>query len=1224
MDAKYILFILCAAYHFWIAYSENNFCSGDVRNYNVSVHGINNMDCLKLDNSSIPCNTMNYLISLIHSCFNFIIMDDKYFLRERVVFNGVKDVSITGRTGCNKPVKINCEANSGFIFKYSSGIILKNLHINGCSFSTSNIFKGNTDFGLLSYRSSMFFLNTSNIQLIRCMFANHSGLALLIVNAADSIVIDHSNFTGSVAITSPSEPRSGGILILQNVDHYNSSILIHSCYFVGNVYRDNTLERNASLQHGGAITIDASAIHSEMMVFISHCTFLYNKGFYGGAFNILLNGTAPNQITITFTFSKFISNTAWNSGGGVLVYIFNDDISTSSPTSLKIESCLFTNNFANVGGALAVVIYSIQETDYLINISMENSTWQGNSAKFSGYAVELNGMKLAESLISEKSVTIKTSLKDCTFLYNIAETYNSKETGAISATASEMLIVGGMTSFIGNEGTALSLRARSMLKVYGDLIFAHNTGIIGGAILFQDHSQMYIHSSSAVQFDNNSASVMGGAIYSMVTGKSHCVFAFSDDASSKNVNILFYNNSANGLDQSLFVENAEGCKISSSILLNNFNYYPRGGHIFLPFTNVTFTISKSITKKSDIQIMPGEPFFIILKEVRDFFGSVSAYRVNHLWIKLKSNTTFILRVFNITCSDYSDISSTNKGYYVEGPNIHSETNFNIDFIIYGTTTYHVGSTVVSIAVIPCRLGYMYSTEKQICECVSNKSDKIKCPGESQKLCVKYRYWFSNELKSAVPCPAQNCWYMYGKCPVNTEVCENYGEVYCGIKDPDDVCWDGRSGLLCSECAANYSFAFRAFQCAKTSTCSSQNTFFIMLILFAYWSSLALAILAVLSLNLGVGSGFMYGIVYYFSVVTIYTSSNPLFSDLWLRLLVYICIAITQLDPELFGYAVRLCFIRNWTNPLPHQLFHYTTPVFVALLIVTYIIVSRYCKLPKQISLAKMSPIHAICILILFSYTSLCLTNFKILVPIQLFGKLRVRAAPIVPYFGTSHLPFAIIALLVELFIALPVCFLFLSAPCITNHVNLVKYKLKPILDEFQACYRPKCRWFAGFYFMARQLVYLIDGLSTENFPQQNSLLLTLNIIILIVHISFQPYKKKWINILDTILLLDIVVLSTYSVALPNSDIGYDNQIFHSNVVPSLIILIPTVYLCVVVIILVVKKCAISCHCCRRMKTGALNRALTRSFVYVNKEENEYDLYYLADDFHCRNEDSCKD
>ncbi len=187
------------------------------------------------------------------------------------------------------------------------------------------------------------------------------------------------------------------------------------------------------------------------------------------------------------------------------------------------------------------------------------------------------------------------------------------------------------------------------------------------------------------------------------------------------------------------------------------------------------------------------------------------------------------------------------------------------------------------------------------------------------------------------------------------------------------------------------------------------------------------------------------------------------------------------------------------------------------------------------------------------------TSFQILSPLRYGGKVYVYGDPSVEYFGTQHIPFALVALFFEFFISLPICFLLLFAPCLSKRLNMVKLRLMPFLDEFQACYRPKHRWFAGFYFLARQLLYLVMMLTSHNLPQNKMLLHYLNGLILIVHASVQPYKLKWLNLIDTILLLDIFFISFFSNDPKEDDIAY------------ILILVPSIYLIIIIAILLFKR-----------------------------------------------------
>ena len=1126
------------------AYKDVQHCNGTLHTYCVSY---SSSKCSQLFGDTYY-EYISYLKFQDKNCSTYLIADYEITVTDLLIFNNSDAVNIVGTNTTDQQVKVKCTENGGFLFLNCNSTHLENLNMVRCSFNISNFIQSPS---LSSYKSSIVFQSVAFIWMLKCTIEDHVGYATLFVDILNTAIIEDCVFNGNKSLISSIESRSGGIVLRQsqNLKKFH----IQSCTFTEVI--DTSTTHNISntddilLQHGGALDMHfTTGADNEEFILISDSNFSQNKALIGAAIHVLLIGDISDKHKIIISHSNFSHNSASTSGGAV--QLTNLQNGESATPVFQVVSSVFKDNSASWGGGLAIMVYN---NSCHFKIIMEGSTWENNKATTSGFAVGIRG-----SVSHQTTPSLSSYVSNCVFHSNIAT--RKVGTGAVAVNFSEIVFDGGITIFSESNGTALFLNGFSIAKFFAKVTFSKNSGILGGAILLQFHSHIFIHSSSSIQFINNSASIMGGAIYSMVTGTSSCTFLFEEDVSTATINVSFYNNHVNQTQQSLFIQNSEGCINFKDILISGFKYFPvMSNNVFLPLKEVKFSTLTSSGRDGNTHIMPGEPFHLEVIEIQDFFGLKTNYCNNYVWI-----TFMNVNDFSVTGPSTISLNTTSSKatFHVEGPNIDKKTNISFDvyFFFYGTDTYRIGRTKIALEVVPCRLGYTFSDKTKSCNCASTKSNKLICPTDSQHLCVKYRYWYSNELNLAIPCPAQNCWYMYNQCPKPTTYCLNKSELFCGITHPDDLCWDGRSGLLCSQCAAGYSFTFAAFQCANNTSCKSTNTALMMSAVLIYWISYVGIILVVLSMNISIGSGFMYGIVYYFSVVSIYINSNPLFSDLWLRIIVYMCIAITQLNPQLLGYAFRICFIQNWDTPLPHELFHYTTPLFVVIFIVGIIKISQHCRLPKRIALSENSPIHAICMLILFSYTSLSLTSLNIIMPMKIDRNLMVRLAPTVSYFSTAHVPYAVIALCTEVLLALPICIFLLFAPCISKHVNLVRFKLKPILDEFQACYRPECRCFAGFYFLARQLVYIVDGLLIENIPQYNSVLLTLNILILILHVSFQPYQKKWINILDTFLLIDILLLSMYSTPLPSDQILPVNRTFYNTVIPCILILLPTMYL----------------------------------------------------------------
>ena len=211
--------------------------------------------------------------------------------------------------------------------------------------------------------------------------------------------------------------------------------------------------------------------------------------------------------------------------------------------------------------------------------------------------------------------------------------------------------------------------------------------------------------------------------------------------------------------------------------------------------------------------------------------------------------------------------------------------------------------------------------------------------------------------------------------------------------------EGGGQYLCYGCKENYSLNFGAFLCVPDSTCKPQNTFFIMFGVVAYSLLFIVVLLIALTLQLQVGSGFMYGVVYYFSVLVLFTDTS--IKDPILLNFADVSISLTQLDPRVIVARLRICFAKGM-NPLHHLMLHYITPVFITSMVIAIVCLSRYCRCPRRISLAENSPIHVICLLILYSFTSLSRTSLMVLRPVLIRGSAKVLVVPDTSYFDPKN------------------------------------------------------------------------------------------------------------------------------------------------------------------------------------------------------------------------------
>ena len=188
-------------------------------------------------------------------------------------------------------------------------------------------------------------------------------------------------------------------------------------------------------------------------------------------------------------------------------------------------------------------------------------------------------------------------------------------------------------------------------------------------------------------------------------------------------------------------------------------------------------------------------------------------------------------------------------------------------------------------------------------------------------------------------------------------------------------------------------------------------------------------------------------------------------------------------------------------------------------------------------------------LFFLSTTKLFSVSFDLLIGTRLYtrdGKLyswQLYYDPSIKYFGTQHLPYALLAIGI-----LTVFIIFLTSLLICYQCKPYQKCLKKcliegtILDEFinafQKYYKDgsngtwDCRWFAGFFILLKLLIYIAYALSISLISYVFAILLcTIGVIVIFI---VEPYKEEYrvFNVISAIFLL---WLTLFYAALVNSN-----------------------------------------------------------------------------------------
>ena len=267
-----------------------------------------------------------------------------------------------------------------------------------------------------------------------------------------------------------------------------------------------------------------------------------------------------------------------------------------------------------------------------------------------------------------------------------------------------------------------------------------------------------------------------------------------------------------------------------------------------------------------------------------------------------------------------------------------------------------------------------------------------------------------------------------------------------------------------------------------------------------------------------GIGYLYAITYYYSVVDILLGER-LYTSTGLFTTVSIMSSIAKITPQFLG---QLCFVKNLSG-IDQQFMHYAHPLAVTIIVG---IICLSTRVSYRISaFVSKGIIRVICFLLLVSYTSVATTSLLLLRSLTFHNVDKVYSylSPNIEYFHGRHLPYVIIAILCTLLIVIGLPLLLLLEPFLNHKINFIRFK--PLLDQFQGCYKDKYRSFAAYYMICRLVVIVIIIVNSSNDSTTQYQLITVNSILSLVHVLIKPYARRLLNMFDSLILQLLIVVS---------------------------------------------------------------------------------------------------
>ncbi|XP_065889553.1 uncharacterized protein [Dysidea avara] len=1019
---------------------------------------------------------------------------------------------------------------------------------------------------------------TSNISLLYCTF-QYSGITAVYLRGFTGILtIHHTNFTSNIIYEMRRVVDYGALFIGNSNVSDDLTINISDSKFDNNIYSNRA----------GIISVDISG-HS-LVVWIKDTIFLYNSwvAWFQNHLSVLkeihLIGISVVNNGNGFAFSgSGLNRSNENVFFVVESSVFRKNlgncllwITPENSVRVMINNSSFTNN-----EFIIEMVLTVNMSINLTTVNITNNTVNGLQSSDAGVVAIYKTFSYGDVEVYMTNVIFKSNgnlkyhspavtlrvdsffslhITECEFIDNKSSGHGAALHVTTSSSTGEVKICNtsfdkniaddsiayfyvipfsnlkvqvNNSNFTNNIGSSMYLSS-SILHLIDNVLFENNTADYGAAVYLDQGGVVLIDKQATVRFVNNIVSHNGGAIYiNMIIPDCDNGFGYSFSDSSS---VVFINNSAVLVGNSLYFNIPKSCKIKPTLLSIpcHFKYYQ-----LVNKTNVSIQCNASYTSLNGT----GSPIVTSPHELRLYFPNSDGVNIssnsdhNIYYIKnnilghdVKFNGVLLdffekkaaPSLFNIKCIDCSNVHVSLLSEHILIDNITSlsvkfmganETNINVTLNL-NLTSYSRPkvSTTLKVELVPCshHPGNVYSKVTQTCVCYHH--DVVECYDTYNE--IRRGYWFGSVggTPTTSLCPNHYCKF-------RKETRQGYFEL------PETVntqCKRNRSGTACGNCNSNCTLTYDSTDCISVDHCSTGMTVLVVVLTCLYWIVVVVGVFSLMYFNFQISSGYVYGIIYYYSMVGILLSVNTNISDETYQL-VRILSSFANLTPEFLG---QLCFVTGLSG-IDQLFIHYSHAVAVSILTLVIVLAAR-CSVRITVLVSRCI-IRVICLLLLLSYTSLTSTSLQLLRPLKFtdVNEVYTYASPHIGYFHGRHAIYGIVAVICELVVGIGLPLLLLLEPLLSRKINFIK--IKPLLDQFQGCYKTKYRWFAAYYLICRQVIMLIVFVGNSNYYNMLFYLQTTLVVIALIHMWAQPYKDKILNLFDGLLLNIMSVIANINI-----------------------------------------------------------------------------------------------
>ena len=868
------------------------------------------------ENSTVPCQSLQYVFQQFHSLnsvlFYLALSISNYTLHNVTTFQNVNNVSIIGNNSTNHSVVIQCDPLAGLSFLNSSSIKLSYVQFVGCGAQQNSTSRDFTQpqFKMLLINVTLYFYMCNDVVMDH-VNVNHSSHATGVVmydtnghiqvsscffynnTAADNGIPGGGAFTVEFTYCSPGDtscsPNYTSYDPGYRVKNLSAEYVFTDCIFEHNIARGQnftsragnvvfaSLANHTGVGRGGGLSVFFKGVAINKSVNITGCNFVQNSAVWGGGLLLEMDdNTISNKVIVSgcnFTRNHAFNHEKSGTGGGGLrvattVYFWDDTYQQKNYTKSEIlvEYSTFNTNKAIEGGAISFSI-ARQTSSYfsqLTHLFVSDCTFNNNRAQL-GAAVTA-----AVYPIFNRGSIPSLTFSNCRYLNNrIADHLNESKNDPLKSHPSGMGTVyvdevpvtfSKLTAFNDNHGTALSVVGAQVDFSGSKVVFSGNSGTSGGAIALLGASSILTGPNTLILFENNNASIHGGAIYNRYITKEdfsssvNCFVRYSDPFVGpfqwQNVTIYFENNKAKKFGDSIYSTAILPCswgvpltgKINSIFCLKSIWQF-FGSNCKAEIYSEPIRMHLRPNTSSEIKVFPGREFLLPLDAFDDFdhnvtIDAVYAADIDSPYAAVEPSFSYVADNYvgitgkpgkNVSMSMYTAGSRTT---YISvsltilscPPGFVTYTNVNIsDHDEYDSLTEaNYEPWLSTYEDVEYYDDYNSSVKNFSCVCPTKVTFRgnLRCLYHEFHSQIDNRYWIGNSIGNSTE-------LLMGLVPQYYTTSALYGDEFIDLptylnSTDEKLCGGGnRTGILCGQCIKGYGVAinspkFPCVACNKTT------------------------------------------------------------------------------------------------------------------------------------------------------------------------------------------------------------------------------------------------------------------------------------------------------------------------------------------------------------------------------------------------------------------------